>query len=308
MMECEPVNREAGGDGACANCGKQGSETVKLKNCTACRLVKYCGVDCQKAHRKQHKKACKKRAAELEDERLYTQGHERLEGDFCPICTLPIPLPMGQHSLFAACCMKRVCEGCGMAAEERGMRDCAFCRTPFPKNDSDTLKMILVRVGKKDPVALDALGDNYFHGALGLQKDVPRAVALLKEAAELGSIDALYRLGVLYETGNGVQENKTKGIEFLTKAAMQGHVESRHNLGSIEGEKGNHDRAVRHYLISANMGDAKSVEIIKQLFMRGLATKGQFTEALKGYQDAVEETKSHDRDEAKRRGYYNYTK
>ena len=59
---------------------------------------------------------------------------------------------------------------------------------------------------------------------------------------------------------------------------------------------------MRHYLISANMGDAKSVEIIKQLFMRGLATKGQFTEALKGYQDAVEETKSHDRDEAKRLG------
>ena len=48
----------------CANCGKQGSDT-KLKDCTACRLVKYCGVECQKAHRKQHKKTCKKRAAEL---------------------------------------------------------------------------------------------------------------------------------------------------------------------------------------------------------------------------------------------------
>ena len=47
------------------------------------------------AHRKQHKKACKKRAAELKDEQLYSQGHERPEGNFCPICTLPIPLPMG---------------------------------------------------------------------------------------------------------------------------------------------------------------------------------------------------------------------
>ena len=37
--------------------------------------------------------------------------------------------------------------------------------------------------------------------------------------------------------------------------------------------------------------------------MRGIATKEQYTEALKGYQDAVEETKSHDRDEAKRLGY-----
>ena len=70
----------------------------KLKNCTAYRLVKYCGVDCQKAHRKQHKKACKQRAAELKDERLYSQGHERPEGDFCPICTLLIPLRMDDHS------------------------------------------------------------------------------------------------------------------------------------------------------------------------------------------------------------------
>ena len=61
----------------CANCGQEGGDGVKLKNCTACLLVKYCGVECQKAHRKQHKKACKKRAAELEDERLYGQGHER---------------------------------------------------------------------------------------------------------------------------------------------------------------------------------------------------------------------------------------
>ena len=83
---------------ACAHCGKHGSDTVKLKNCTACLLVKYCGVDCQRAHRTRHKKACKRRAAELKDEQLYCQGHERPEGDFCPICTMPIPLPMDRHS------------------------------------------------------------------------------------------------------------------------------------------------------------------------------------------------------------------
>ena len=63
-MNCVPVGGEGDGDEACANCGKHGGDIVKLKNCTACRLVKYCGVDCQKTHRKQHKKACKQRAAE----------------------------------------------------------------------------------------------------------------------------------------------------------------------------------------------------------------------------------------------------
>ena len=84
---------------------------------------------------------------------------------------------------------------------------------------------------------------------------------------------------------------------------MQGYFEGRYNLGSIEGEKGNFGRAARHLLISAKMGDKNSVETIRKMFMGGLVTNEQYTEALKGYQDAVEEMKSHDRDEAKRLGY-----
>eukprot|EP00956_Cyclotella_meneghiniana_P027851 scaffold63518_cov42-Cyclotella_meneghiniana.AAC.5 len=51
----------------CANCGKVGNDDVRLKKCKACYLVKYCDVECQKAHRRKHKKACMKRAAELKD-------------------------------------------------------------------------------------------------------------------------------------------------------------------------------------------------------------------------------------------------
>ena len=115
------MNKSEGG-GVCANCNAcagasadGGDGTVKLKNCTACLLVKYCSVDCQKAHRKQHKKACKKRAAELKDEKLYGQGHERPEGEFCPICTLPVPMT-GKHAQINLCCMKMLCDGCMIAA------------------------------------------------------------------------------------------------------------------------------------------------------------------------------------------------
>ena len=285
----------------CANCGKEASDAVKLKNCTACRLVKYCGVDCQRTHRKQHKKACKQRAAELEDERLFNQGHERPERGFCPICTLPIPWPMGGHSSFNVCCMKLICKGCDWAAEKRGMHDCPFCRTPYPGNDASKLAMIQARVEKKDPAAIHHLGQKYYYGELGLKKDLRKAVELWTEAAELGSLGALYHLGMVYYNGNGVQEDKAKGLEFFQKAAMQGDVGSRYNLGSYEIGKGNHDRAVRHFLISAKMGDEDSIENIKEYyFMAGIATEEQYAEALKGYQDAVEETKSHGRDEAMR--------
>ena len=51
------------------------------------------------------------------------------------------------------------------------------------------------------------------------------------------------------------------------------------------------------------MGHKDSVENIKRAFKGGVATKEQYTEALRGYQDAVEEMKSHDRDKAKRLGH-----
>jgi len=285
---------------ACANCGKQGSDTVKLKDCTACRLVKYCGVDCQRAHRKQHKKACKQRAAELKDEQLYSQGHERPEGDFCPICTLPIPLRLDEHSALNICCMKRVCRGCDLAARKRGMEDCPFCRSPRPAGDADELAMIQARVAKKDPVAINLLGQKYIFGELGLQKDTRMAVKLWEEAAEIGSIDALFNLGLAHERGEGVKQDMAEGAEFYKKAAMQGHVKSRNNLGCLEGQQGNFNRAVRHFLISAKMGNKNSLEIIQKIFMAGHATKEQYAQALKGYQEALEEMKSHDRDEAKR--------
>ena len=39
--------------------------------------------------------------------------------------------------------------------------------------------------------------------------------------------------------------------------------------------------------------------MIKELFKKGYATKSQYAEALKGYQNALEEMKSPDRNEAK---------
>jgi len=106
----------------------------------------------------------------------------------------------------------------------------------------------------------------------------------------------------LYDFGNGVHEDRAKAVKFYKKAAMRGHVMSRYNLGCCEGKSGNYDRARRHFLISAKMGQKKSVEVIKNYFMTGLVTKEQYAEALKGYQDAIEEMKSQDRDEAKRLG------
>ena len=150
---------------------------------------------------------------------------------------------------------------------------CAFCRTPYPDNEADELAMIQARVAKKDPSAIVRLGENYCFAQLGLQEDMQKAIELWAEAAELGSLDALYHLGNAYERGKGVPEDGEKGAEFYAKAAMQGHAGSRYNLGCYEGNRGNHDRAVRHFLISAKMGHKDAVENIKGCTWQGLRPK-----------------------------------
>ncbi len=59
----------------CASCGiTDEGDGVELKKCTACKLVRYCGVECQRKHRPEHKRACKKRAAELRDPEAVVVG------------------------------------------------------------------------------------------------------------------------------------------------------------------------------------------------------------------------------------------
>ncbi|EJK65355.1 hypothetical protein THAOC_13793 [Thalassiosira oceanica] len=237
-------------------------------------------------------------------QRLMASGHERPEGDRCPICFDLIELPVDEHSKTNACCMKGVCNGCFLAAHQRGMLDrCPFCRTPTPADDASTLAMIQKRVHKGDVLAKSILGDKFYHGKLGLAKNVPRGIELWTEAAELGSVHAHFELGVVYHTGDGVEEDKPRGIQYWQKAAMKGDTESRHNLGVAEYQNGNFKLAAQHWMVSTKMGFEKSLNHIKDMFKKGHATKAQYAEALLGYRDAVEEVKSPQREEAKRLGF-----
>ena len=249
-------------------------------------------------------------------ERLLSEGHERWEGERCMICYLYVELPLARHSKFRACCSKLVCNGCILAAHERGIGDrCPFCRTPLASDDASELAMMRKRVSKGDAKATYHLAQKYHYGKLGLTKDVPRAIELFTEAAELGSVDAHCSLGSKYYNGECVQEDesrddigycvdkdKSRGIYHWQQAAVKGYVIGRHNLGIAEYNKNNRELAVQHWMISAKMGYQDSLSDIKDMFMEGHATKAHYAEALRGYGDAVEEMKSHHREEAKRQG------
>ena len=235
---------------------------------------------------------------------LMKKGRTRPEEDDCPICSLPVPIE-GMESSFRPCCMKKVCNGCILAEDKRGMRDCPFCRSPMV-DESQFIDMMQKRVDAGDPMAMVELGNKHRNGQLGLEKNLARAMDLYESAAELGLKEAHHCLGVLYKGDGGlkartnVTKDIVKAIQHYEAAAVMGEVHARHNLGCMEYDDGNYDLAMQHCMISAKMGHEKSLIIIKQIFSKGLATKADYAEALRGYQSAVEEMSSPDREEAKR--------
>jgi TPR repeat protein len=69
-------------------------------------------------------------------------------------------------------------------------------------------------------------------------------------AANLGSIQAHYRLGnECYEGG----DSKKKKFHYEA-AAMAGHERARCNLGAMEYDSKNLDRAAKHFTIAASAG------------------------------------------------------
>ncbi len=289
-------NEEVDKSTCCASCGVAGNDDVKLKKCNGCHLVRYCGVECQKAHRNQHKRECKKRAAELRDEQLFKQPESSHMGD-CPICCLPLPLDL-QKSTLTACCSKVICNGCNHANEIREIEMrlqhvCLFCREPVPKTDEDGEKQIMQRVEANDPVAIYQQGAEQYD-----KRDYCSAFEYWKKATDLGNVDAHHRLAGLYIFGKGVEKDEGKIIHHLEEAAIGGHPIARYNRGVYEWKNGDKERAVKHWIIAATLGDDDSTKMLMKAFKEGHASKDDYAAALRAHQAAVDATKSPQREAA----------
>ncbi len=280
----------------CACCGTAGGDDIKLKKCTACYLVRYCSVKCQKDHRPKHKKECKKRAAELQDEILFKEPESSCYGD-CPICCLPMPIDPENNTLMS-CCSKRICAGCNNANQKREIegrlqQKCPFCRKTLPKTEEEINGRWMKRIEANDPSALCHMGTVRCY-----EGDYNSAFEYWTRAAALGDLEAHFQLSIMYGNGLGVEKDEKIQLHHLTVAAIGGHPNARYNLGCIEGENDRVDRAAKHWIIAAKLGQDHALGNVKSLYKAGLVSKDDFVAALHGYQAAVEAMKSSQREEA----------
>jgi len=235
--------------------------------------------------------------AELQDEALFKDPPSREE---CPICMLPLPHDAEKYS-FKSCCGKILCVGCivsmtleeirkGKKNDELGM--CAFCRSPHFSSEEEDIKRVMKLMKKGNADAFFERAGHYAEGSNGMPQDMAKANDLWLKAGELGCAEAYHNLGNSYYHGRGVEIDKKKAVYYDKLAAMEGDVLARHNLGCVEGQAGNHQRAMKHMIIAARAGYTPSLDSVKQGYMVGPVTKEEYEGTLRAYHKSLNEMKS----------------
>eukprot|EP00984_Skeletonema_dohrnii_P018440 scaffold8628_cov105-Skeletonema_dohrnii-CCMP3373.AAC.3 len=149
------------------------------------------------------------------------------------------------------------------------------------------------RIKANDPVAMRTEGSKNYH-----KENYISALTWYNKAAELGDLDAHYKLSILYYQGQGVEKDGGKQMRHLEEAAIGGHPNARFNLGCIEERSGNIERAVKHFTIAAVQGYDRSMKLLMDHFKDGFVSKDDLAAALRAHQAAVDATKSPQREAA----------
>ena len=166
----------------------------------------------------------------------------------------------------------------------------------MPDSDEESMRRIQNRVEAGDPRAIFNLGCEYRDGRSGLPQDMDKMLELWHLAGEKGCAAAFCFIGMSYNNGKGIEVDKEKAKHYWELASMLGDCMARRYLGMIEESNGNIDRALKHYMIALKGGNAKSLERFKVYYLKGYATKEDYTNALQTYQAYVAEIKSVQRD------------
>ena len=81
----------------------------------------------------------------------------------------------------------------------------------------------------------------------GVRRDDKHACKWLSKSAAHGYARAQCRLGLMYELGSGVTENKKRAYELLSNAAEQGEIVSLYSLDLLHPDKVNVPRLLAEF-------------------------------------------------------------
>jgi len=116
------------------------------------------------------------------------------------------------------------------------------------------------------------------------RKDYVTAANEYRPLAERGDAEAQYRIGRMYEFGNGYPQDKAQGIAWIRKAAAQGHADAEQELGVIyatgDGVKQDSVQAVAWFRKAAEQGEATAQYNLGLLYAKGQGVARDYAQAV----------------------------
>jgi uncharacterized protein len=129
------------------------------------------------------------------------------------------------------------------------------------------------RAGNLD--AFTALGVMYISG-IGVEQDNTKGYEFIKTAADRSDPKAQYTLGALYYLGVGVTKDLNKAFYWLNLASEQGYLDAKYNLGVMyefgEGVEQSFEKAYENYIYAARQGNLESQIKVAEMYKVGIGT------------------------------------
>ena len=134
-------------------------------------------------------------------------------------------------------------------------------------------------------------GDDIYENAIN-EDGKEKSIALLKQAADMGSAKAIWKLGIKYMDGDGVDKDEDKGIELIEKAAQLGNKEAMFAFGKAYYKgivvKKDSNKALEWYRKGAELGGVECMAAMGIGYARGGFGKENYREAEKWLKKSVE--------------------
>ncbi len=128
---------------------------------------------------------------------------------------------------------------------------------------------------------------------LANKKQYSQAMALWEKSAALGYVEAQYRLGCCYESGDGVAEDEYMAFHWQQLAANQGHAAAQRFLGYCyecgAGTGQNETKAAQWYRKSANQGYAAAQYNLAECYVDGVGVKQNTATAASWFKKAAKQ-------------------
>lgn len=139
--------------------------------------------------------------------------------------------------------------------------------------------------------AINKMGRMYENGD-GVERDSARACRLFKRAADGGNLDATNNLGRMYENGRGVAQSSVKACELFRLASDGGHIDATNNLARsyADGNGVAKDSAVARglYQRAADAGHVTAAYSLGLMYENGDGVAEDTAKACQLYQRAVD--------------------